>query len=155
MSTLEQRRKELSAKIAAFGAVPKKKEKKAFTHSSFQYKTLGSRPIPWLPKQKEVKKKTPVRSPFTYESLKIKDGETPVKGKDYFTPKEIEQVKNEILDTVKSEMPTPEKPEVVIDEEMVKKIIQIMHALPETDKLEVSKGIRNAQSNIFGRRKTK
>ncbi len=41
-------------------------------------------------------------------------------------------------------------PEVEITPEMVKKIVLEMHNLPEQDKLEVSKGIRNASSFIYG-----
>ncbi len=40
-------------------------------------------------------------------------------------------------------------PELEITPEMVKKIVQAMHNLPEVDKLEVSKGIRNASSFIY------
>lgn len=41
-------------------------------------------------------------------------------------------------------------PEVEITPDIVKKIVQMMHTLPENDKLEVSKGIRNASSFIYG-----
>ncbi len=51
---------------------------------------------------------------------------------------------------VKHHVAAAEKPEVEITPEMVKKVIAIMHSLPEADKLEVSKGIRNANSFIFG-----
>ncbi len=37
--------------------------------------------------------------------------------------------------------------------ELVKKVISVMHSLPEKDKLEVSKGIRNAASFIYGGKK--
>jgi len=40
-------------------------------------------------------------------------------------------------------------PQMEITPEMVKQIVQIMHSLPEADKLEVSKGIRNANSFIY------
>lgn len=43
------------------------------------------------------------------------------------------------------------KEEFVITPEMVKSIVQMMHKLPEMDKLEVSKGIRNANSFIFNK----
>lgn len=80
------------------------------------------------------------------------DGTTPTKGIDYFTTNEIEAIKNEIL----TQVITQNKPYTLeIDVEMVKKIVQIMHSLPETDKLEVSKGIRNAQSFLFGGTKYK
>jgi hypothetical protein len=154
MTTLEQRRKSLSTQIASFGVAPKKPVKKAFTHTALAYKTIGSRPLPWIHKKKEEKKKS-IRSPFIYEATKVKDGETPVKGKDYFTAQEVADIKQEILATIKSEMPGPVTPEIEINEEIVKKIISIMHTLPETDKLEVSKGIRNAQSFIYGGTKYK
>lgn len=41
-------------------------------------------------------------------------------------------------------------PSVEITAELVKRIVQQMHSLPEVDKLEVSKGIRNANSFIYG-----
>lgn len=41
--------------------------------------------------------------------------------------------------------------DVIVTTEMVKQIIRIMHLLPEKDKLEVSKGLRNADSFIFGK----
>ncbi len=56
---------------------------------------------------------------------------------------------------VKHHVALAEKPEVEITPEMVKKVIAIMHTLPEADKLEVSKGIRNANSFIFGGNKYK
>ncbi len=40
-------------------------------------------------------------------------------------------------------------PKLEITREVVKEIIGVMHALPENDKLEVSKGIRNASSFIY------
>ncbi len=40
-------------------------------------------------------------------------------------------------------------PQLEITPEIVKKIVQAMHSLPEMDKLEVSKGIRNASSFIY------
>lgn len=45
--------------------------------------------------------------------------------------------------------------ELTINEQLVKQIIEIMHSLPEVDKLEVSKGLRNAQSFIFNGTKYK
>lgn len=41
------------------------------------------------------------------------------------------------------------KEEFTLTEQLVKDIIQMMHKLPEADKLEISKGIRNAQSFIY------
>lgn len=45
---------------------------------------------------------------------------------------------------------TIEKPTVEVTPELVKQIIAVMHSLPETDKLEVSKGLRNAASFLYG-----
>ncbi len=50
---------------------------------------------------------------------------------------------------VKHHVAQAEKPTVEITPEIVKQIISVMHSLPEADKLEVSKGIRNANSFIF------
>lgn len=41
------------------------------------------------------------------------------------------------------------KEELTITPDLVKDIIKVMHLLPENDKLEVSKGLRNANSFIF------
>ncbi len=73
----------------------------------------------------------------------------PLRGIDYLTPSELESIKQDMQSSVKvpEAAPAPALPE--IDAEFVKKIIQIMHTLPEMDKLEVSKGIRNAQSFIY------
>lgn len=44
---------------------------------------------------------------------------------------------------------------LLITQDVVREIVKIMHSLPESDKLEVSKGIRNAQSFIYGGTKYK
>ncbi len=51
---------------------------------------------------------------------------------------------------VKHHIAATKPPEVEITPELVKKIVQMMHSLPEIDKLEVSKGIRNAASFVYG-----
>ncbi len=60
------------------------------------------------------------------------DGKTPIRGIDYFTQEDINNLKAELLDP-----------------EHIKQIVKAMHSLPEVDKLEVSKGIRNANSFIY------
>ncbi len=55
-----------------------------------------------------------------------------------------------IIPLVKQAMAELQPKEAEVTPEQVKKIIQIMHSLPEMDKLEVSKGIRNASSFIYG-----
>lgn len=40
---------------------------------------------------------------------------------------------------------------VEVTPDLVKQIVQMMHILPENDKLEVSKGVRNASSFIYGK----
>ena len=72
------------------------------------------------------------------------DSYVPIKGVDYFTLQEIETFKKEILSSI-----TLPETDLSVSQELVKKIIQVMHTLPEKDKLEVSKGIRNAQSFIY------
>lgn len=51
-------------------------------------------------------------------------------------------------------LPAPEpiiiQKEFEITPDVVKEIIKVMHSLPENDKFEVSKGIRNASSFIYG-----
>lgn len=86
-------------------------------------------------------------------------GKTPVKGVDYFTDNEIQAIKKMILTELAVPRTENEAPKIAADfevtPEMVKKIIGIMHTLPEMDKLEVSKGVRNAQSFIYGGTKYK
>lgn len=77
----------------------------------------------------------------------VKDGNTPILGKDYLTQAEIESIKQEILAAVPGVLEMPKA--LTVDQDFVKQIVQIMHTLPENDKLEVSKGIRNAQSFIY------
>ncbi len=60
-----------------------------------------------------------------------------------------------IVPLVKHAIAELEKPTVEITSEVVKQIIQVMYSLPETDKLEVSKGIRNAASFIYNNTKYK
>lgn len=80
-----------------------------------------------------------------------RDGYSPRKGIDYFTSEDLKAFKAEIFGQVKvpEAIVLPEVKPLEVDAEFVKKIVQIMHSLPENDKLEVSKGIRNAQSFIY------
>ncbi len=55
-----------------------------------------------------------------------------------------------IVPLVKQAMAELAPKELEVTPEMVKKVISVMHSLPEMDKLEVSKGIRNAASFIYG-----
>lgn len=65
-------------------------------------------------------------------------------------PFNLEDIKAQIL----SQIEVPKAPEsLVVNEAMVREIVKIMHTLPEADKLEVSKGIRNASSFIFNKTK--
>lgn len=82
-----------------------------------------------------------------------KDGHSPIKGKDFLTEQEINAIKEEIKHSIVPE--EHEEKELEVNEELVKKIIAIMHTLPESEKLEVSQGIRNAQSFIYGGTKYK
>ena len=61
----------------------------------------------------------------------------------------IESIQEKVEETKEAETPFE------ITEEMVKTIVQMMHKLPELDKLEVSKGVRNASSFIYGGTKYK
>ncbi len=88
-------------------------------------------------------------------------GLTPIKGQHYFTPKEIQDIQQEIISALRTEI-QPHVETIIekgvvpeVDAEFVKKIVQVMHTLPENDKLEVSKGIRNAQSFIFNKKSYK
>lgn len=54
-----------------------------------------------------------------------------------------------VVETKTVEIPQ-EAPKLEITADLVKEIVKVMHTLPEGDKLEVSKGIRNAQSFIYG-----
>lgn len=108
---------ELSRSVAKLGVRPVKKEKKAYNHPSFAYKALGSRPAPWLPKKAEIKKKavSTVASPYQYDAFKVKDGYSPRKGIDYLTPQEVEEMKAELLNTLRAEMTVPDQEQIVED----------------------------------------
>ncbi len=59
-------------------------------------------------------------------------------------PKTIEKTIETVVERVVEEKPFE------LTQDVVKQIVQLMHKLPEKDKLEVSQGIRNAQSFIYG-----
>jgi len=116
---------ELRKAVSAFGRVKTPLK---------QPKTLKSRPSPFK---------------FNYDALKIKDGKD---GKDA-PPVSHDTLRGIIEPLVKQHLAAQESKENELAEitpEFVKKIVQMMHELPEMDKLEVSKGIRNAQSFIYG-----
>jgi len=76
--------------------------------------------------------------------------------------KSLEEIKQTIasIKEVKPEETETEEPEETeepfeITQDMVRTIVQMMHKLPEVDKLEVSKGVRNANSFIYGKTKYK
>lgn len=176
-----KRAKSLSATIAALNAQPTKK-KERIPLRSYPYASLKGQSAPWLQKpivsplspkvvRQEVKVER-IEVPMFYgkpgkdgkkgDSIKGdtgktgRDGYTPKKGEDYLTQQEIDFLKEEITNSILSQIPQPQEvgpQELIIDEEMVKKIVQMMHKLPETDKLEVSQGIRNASSFIFNKTK--
>lgn len=83
-------------------------------------------------KKKAVSKPTPFK--FDYEALK----------------KPRAEVIKEKAAAVPTSEPIVIQKEFEITPELVKEIIKVMHTLPEGDKLEVSKGIRNASSFIYG-----
>ncbi len=58
-----------------------------------------------------------------------------------------------IVPLVKQAMAELAPKEMEVTPELVKKVISVMHSLPENDKLEVSKGIRNASSFIYNKTK--
>lgn len=179
MTSLEQRYKKISANLAALSPVQKKKKEKKSIKSPFQYKALrgsllDTKVYPktlksqvaslanFKPKERVVEKPVYLGEPGRkgergekgLPGRDGKNGETPVKGIHYFTTEEIEAVKKEIATELETKIPEiPEQLEV--NQELVKKIVAIMHTLPEADKLEVSKGIRNAQSFIYGGTKYK
>lgn len=132
-----KRAKELSAQLAAISPA------KAVLSKPKKIPTLSDR-IASLGKPDQKTVSNPI-----YMGEAGKDGITPVKGKDYLTPTEMESIKKEIADSVK----LPESTEPTVSEDFVKKVIKVMHTLPEGDKLEVSKGIRNANSFIFNKTK--
>jgi len=171
LNKFEQRQRALSSQLASFGSVSKKKIVSPYVKKNLSISdrlaALGT------PKVKVIEKKVylgepgaPGAKPTRSELLsliqplipKVKDGETPKKGVHYFTVDEVESIKDEIMKQVQAGIVIPKAPEVPviefpkaleIDAEFVKKIIAIMHSLPEKDKLEVSQGIRNAQSFIY------
>lgn len=81
---------------------------------------------------------------------------TPIKGIDYLTEEEKEEFIKQVLSRFASiDQKQDEKTaKEVVDEEFVKKIVKIMHSLPEKDRLDVQ-GIRNFQSFVFGGTKYK
>lgn len=107
------------------------------------------------PSEEELKS---IIIPLIPEPIKAEDGKTPTR------KQLISLIKPLIPSPVKGDKGDPATPihktevikeELTITKQLVKEIIQIMHSLPEADKLEVSKGIRNFQSFIFNGTKYK
>ncbi len=111
---------------------------------SAQVAAFGGKKVVVKPKLKPH----PTPFKFEYKALQTKNGEN---GKDGRTPtsEELVALVKPLIKEAMAGMET-EAPEFEITDEMVKQIVQKMHTLPEVDKLEVSKGIRNASSFIFG-----
>lgn len=171
MNTLERSAKELSARVAAFSKYSKKKKPIISPYVSKSPKTLSEHiaalGIPKAPRiverpvylgepgKRGDKGEKGEKGNTGKDGRHGRDGETPIKGQHYLTKTEIDGIKQEIVSSIrfpeqeKIQLPKP----LEVDQEFVKKIVQIMHSLPENDKLEVSKGIRNSQSFIFGNKK--
>ncbi len=98
-------------------------------------------------KPKVVKQTSKIRTPFkfNYDALTVKDGKA---GKDGRTPT-TDEILALIKPLVKHSLAEIGTPEMEITDDVVKAIVQKMHSLPEQDKLEVSKGIRNFQSFVY------
>lgn len=170
--------KQLSSLVSK---VEKKRVKTAPSVRTFKYKALGNKPAPWekavvSPYSKTLSQRIKnlgaprtekvIEKPVYYgkpgdrgpkgdkgdSGRNGEDGATPVKGIHYFTEQEINAIKLEVTEDVKKHIPASVEP-LRVDMELAKQIVQLMHLLPEQDKLEVSKGIRNAQSFIFGKNK--
>lgn len=148
-----KRAKELSKQLETLGYKNTRKvtKKKIRTPYSFPYEALKNN----KDKSFIFAERKPVKEPpkpkihnYPYRILQIKNGRD---GKDALPPSS-EQLKAIIEPLIKQYHAEIEATkEIVVNEDLVKEIIKIMHSLPENDKLEVSKGIRNAQSFIFGK----
>ncbi len=121
-----QKARQLSAQVAAFGrrsAPVKKKQYAAFS--------------PTKPKEKDLS----FMRNFNRTPVVIKSTEAP-------STEELAAIIEPLVKHHIALQPAQDLPEIT--PEFVKEIVKAMHALPENDKLEVSKGIRNASSFIYG-----
>lgn len=141
------RAKRLSQSVAALGYKPVKKTPQKPKNLDFLNKLTGLN----IPKKRVIVQKRPTRTPFEfdYKALTVKDG---LPGRDAPMPT-TDELLALIEPLVKTYTAEPQEPKIT--PEIVKEIVQMMHALPENDKLEVSKGIRNSNSFIFGKTKYK
>lgn len=126
----------LSKQVAAFGLRSKPvPQKKKYSRVDSLNKRTGldipkkriennSRPTPFKFDYKSIRKDTPVTPPSENELLGI-----------------ISPLVEQALQEKYRDIP--------VSPEFVREIVKQMHLLPENDKLEISKGIRNAESFIF------
>ncbi len=164
------RAKKLSKQLASFGSASKVKEVKKTSNSldflnnlsgfpKKKIKTPYFKPTPVKVLKEKVYLGAPGKKGDKGDSIKGDPGYTPIKGLDYFdgktpTTEELEAIMLPHIEKAITGLKQPEaKEEFSVNEDMVREIIKIMHSLPEQDKLEVSKGIRNAQSFIFNKTK--
>lgn len=137
----------LSKQLGSLGYRPKIKEpQKKRDNLDWLSKRTGL-DIPKMRVEKPKAKPTPFK--FNYDALRIKNGEDGKDGRTA-TTEELLALMRPLIQHAMAEM---SKPLPELTDEFVKSIVQKMHALPEADKLEVSKGIRNAQSFIFNKTK--
>lgn len=134
---------QLSKQLKGLGYQPKAVPKVAKPKDlSFLSKYGGPKPA------KRVIKSVKTPFKFEYDAAKVKDGKTPVKGQDYFTENDKQDIVRAVLENIeKTETPTLE-----VTQEFVKDIIKVMRTLEEKDRIEVQ-DIRNAQSFIYNKTK--
>lgn len=153
----EKRAKELSAMVAKFGKKPLKKVPSPYNYLA-QPKTkiqVVEKPLFYGAPGKDGRDgRDGMKGEKGERGATGNDGKTPVKGVDYFT----EADKQELLSAVP--LPTPaaeavkEEKEFVITPEIVKEIVKMMGTLPVNDRLEVQ-SIRNFQSFLYNGKKYK
>ena len=141
LTAQERRARELSKAVQSLsrGFVTQKKKEKPKS-LDFLDRLTGLN----IPKKHIERKPKPSKGfKIPYESMKTKE----------VVIREVapsaEDMMAAIIPLVRQHLAEIGTPEITITPEMVKQIIQIMHTLPENDKLEVSKGIRNYQSFIY------
>lgn len=128
----------LSKQLASLGYTPKrlpKKEKPA--RQPFYTKELNN--LGFTRSKKKVPP-TAFKSSFKFDYNALKGrGVEP-----------LQDLRPIVEPLVKQYLASLEAPTLELTPEIVKEIIKLMHSLPEVDKLEVSKGLRNASSFLFG-----
>lgn len=133
-----QRARQLSNQLKTFGMKPKSVIQKPVKPKTLDFLR------PRSAYKKPVLKPRPSPFKFDLEALKVKNGKD---GKDALPPSE--GMLRAIIEPLVKQIHEETKEPLEITSELVKKIVQIMHSLPENDKLEVSKGIRNHQAFIY------